>query len=176
MIHLVPNAVDFLEQFGVRTTATSVSGACTNRPDPPQDEAYQISASDYSSIDGDILLGNSFPSAWCMLATVNCNPSDAGTLMYYEDGDGFGYSMDISGGQLTFNMRDGVYSGGEQLCNNTWNQFSVCYDGGVLVMTKDCANPVVIGRPSSPDLSTLTGTLTIFRGGNTSQFSVSHRR
>ena len=168
--------VDFLTEFGVRTTAQTATPACDgNRPQPPQDTAFQISASDYTSIDGDILLGDDFPEQWCMLSSVNCNPSQAGTLMYYEDGSGFGYSMDISGGQLTFLMRDGVYTAPGQLCDNSWNQFSVCYDGGTLVMTKDCANAVVMGRPSDPGLSTVTGTLTIFNNGSSStDYSVSH--
>lgn len=170
-----PAAVDYLEQFGVRTTAQPATPACDgNRPQDPQDTAYQISASDYSGIDGDILLGDSFPSDWCMLSTVNCNPSQAGTLMYYEDGNGFGYSMDVSDGQLTFAMRDGVYTAPGELCDNNWNQFSVCYDGGTLVMTKDCGSAVVMGRPSDPGLSTTTGTLNIFTNTSSSnEFSVS---
>ena len=158
----------------MRTSATAATPACTNRPQPPQDTAFQISASDYGPIDGDVLLGNSYPSEWCQLASVNCDPSQAGILMYYEDGNGFGYSMDISDGRLTFNMRGGTYSEAEQLCDNTWNQFSVCYNGGQLVMTTDCTNPKLLGRPSDPGLSTTTGTLTIFTNGTTSsEFSVS---
>ena len=161
--------------FGVRTNAPPATPACPTRPPgSPPDSAFQITASDYSSIDGDILLGDTFPSEWCMLAAVNCDPSQAGTLMYYEDGDGFGYSMDISNGQLAFGMRGTTYSASGELCDNNWNQFSVCYNGGALVMSRDCGTAQVLGRPSSPDLSTTTGSLTIFSnssGGNA--FSVS---
>ena len=161
--------------FGVRTNAPSATPACPTRPPgSTPDTAFQITASDYGSIDGDILLGDDFPSNWCMLSSVNCDPSQAGTLMYYEDGDGFGYSMDISNGQLTFGMRGGSYSSPGQLCDNSWNQFSVCYDGGSLVMTTDCGTPQLLGRPSNPELSTTTGSLTIFSNSSGgSAFSVS---
>jgi len=157
----------------VRTSATSATPACTNRPEPPQDTAFQITASDYTAIDGDVLLGNSFPSEWCMLAAVNCDPSQAGTLLYYTDDEGFGYSMDISNGRLTFNMRDESFSEAEQLCDNTWNQFSVCYNGGQLVMTTDCTNPKLLGRPSDPGLATVGGSLNIFTNTSGSEYSVS---
>ena len=167
--------VDYLSAFGVRTNAPAATPACPTRPPgSPEDTAFQITASDYGPIDGDILLGDDFPSEWCMLGAVNCDSSQAGTLMYYEDGDGFGYSMDISGGQLTFGMRGSSYSTSADLCDNNWNQFSVCYDGGALIMTQDCANAVLLGRPSDPKLSTTSGSLNIFSnstGG--SAFSVS---
>lgn len=156
------------------TVASSATPACPTRPPgSPADAAYQITASDYSDIDGDILLGDDFPDEWCMLAAVNCDPSEAGTLMYYEDGTGFGYSMDISDGRITFGLRGETFSLTEQLCDNTWNQFSVCYDGGALVTTKDCTNARLMGRPSDPGLSTTTGSLTIFTNGS-NDYSVSH--
>ena len=165
-------AVDFLEQFGVKTTASPATPACASRPSDPQDTAFQIAASDYGSIDGDILLGDTFPSAWCMLASVNCGSSQAGTLMYYEDGEGFGYSMDISDGQLTFSMRDETFPVSQEFCDGNWNQFSVCYDGGSLVWSRNCVDAEVLGHPSDPGLSTTTGTLTIFTNGS-NEYSVS---
>lgn len=172
---LVLTSVDYLSDFGVRTTASAATPACPNRPPgSPPDTAYQIDAGDYSSIDGDVLLGDTFPSEWCMLSAVNCDPTEAGTLLYYEDATGFGYSMDVSGGQLTFAMRDETFPASGQLCDNTWNQFSVCYDGGTLIMTTDCGDAVVMGRPSDPSLSTTTGTLTIFTNGSSAtEYSVS---
>lgn len=151
------------------TVASSATSSCPIRP---TDVAYQITASDYSDIDGDILLGNYFPKEWCLLAAVNCDPSEAGTLLYYEDNSGFGFSMDISGSQLTFRMRQATFSNSLQLCDNKWNQFSICYGNGALVMTKDCANAQLLGRPSDPMLSTITGGLTIFTNGS-NDFSVS---
>ena len=156
----------------MRADAPQVAPACASRPQDPQDTAYGITASDYDSIAGADLLGNSFPTSWCMLATVRCNASQAGHLLYYEDDEGFGFSMDISGGQLSFNLRDGNFSEAIQLCDNTWNQFSVCYNGGTLIMTTDCTDAVVLGRPSDPSLSTTDGELTIFSRG-TSDYSVS---
>lgn len=174
-MHAVIISVDFLSMFGVRTNAPAATPACPTRPpDTPADTAFQITASDYSSIDGDILLGDDYPSNWCMLASVNCDPSQAGTLMYYEDGDGFGYSMDISSGELTFRMRGQTYSVSQQLCDNSWNQFSVCYDGGSLVTSTDCQSLTLMGSPSNPKLSTTSGSLTIFSNGSSgSAFSVS---
>ena len=157
------------------TTAPSATPACPTRPPgSPPDAAYQITASDYSAIDGDVLLGDDFPSEWCMLAAVNCASSEGGTLMYYEDSNGLGYRMDISDGRITFDMRSATYSLSEQLCDNSWNQFSVCFDGGALVYTKDCTNARLMGRPADPELSTTTGSLTIFTNGSSSdEFSVS---
>ena len=165
-------AVDFLEQFGVKATASPVTPACASRPSDPQDTAFQIVASDYAPIDIDVLLDGNFPEKWCMLASVNCDSRQAGTLIYYEDSDGFGYSMDISNGKLTFAMRNETYSATEQLCDGNWNQFSVCYDGETLIMSRNCANSIVLGHPSDPGLSTTTGTMTIFTSGS-NDFSVS---
>ena len=164
--------VDFLTEYGVRADAPQVIPACPSRPQGPQDIAYSITASDYDSIAGADLLGNSFPSSWCILATVKCNVSQAGHLLYYEDDKGFGFSMDISGGRLSFNLRDGNFSEAKQLCDNAWNQFSVCYNGGTLVMTTDCTDAVILGRSGDPSLSTSDGELTIFTHG-TSDYSVS---
>ena len=165
-------AVDFLEQFGVKVTASLATPACASRPSDPQDTAFQIVASDYVPINADVLLGDDFPGKWCMLASVNCNSTQAGTLIYYKDYDGFGYSMDISSGKLTFAMRNETYSASEQLCDGNWNQFSVCYDGGTLIMSRNCVNNIILGLPSNPDLSAINGTLTIFTNGS-NDFSVS---
>ena len=167
-------SVNFLTAFDVDSISPAAIPACgpDTVPRPPgsrPDTAFQITASDYSPTDGDVLLGDDFPSQWCMLASVNCDPSQAGTLLYYEDGDGFGFGMDISNGQCTFDLRSESFSTSVQLCDNTWNQFSVCYNGGSLAFSQDCVNPRLLGRPADPQLSTTTGTLTIFRnssGGN----------
>ena len=164
-------SVDFLSTFGVRTDAPSATPACdplTNPrpPGSPPDTAFQISGSTYDPIDGDVLLGETFPSQWCMLASVNCIPSQAGTLMAYEDGDGLGFAMDISNGQFEFDLRGSPFSTSVQLCDDTWNQFSVCYNGGSLVFSQDCGDLQLIGQPADPELSTTTGSLTIFRNSS----------
>ena len=165
-------AVDFLEQFGVKATASPATPACASRPSDPQDTAFQILASDYAPIDADVLLDGNFPEKWCMLASVNCDSTQAGTLIYYEDRDGFGYSMDISSGKLTFAMRGRRYSATEQFCDGNWNQFSVCYDGGALIMSRNCRNSILLGLLSDPGLSTINGTVAIFTSGS-NDFSVS---
>ena len=156
----------------MKTTASPATPACASRPSDPQDTAFQIVASDYAPIDADVLLDDNFPEKWCMLASVNCDSTQAGTLIYYEDGNGFGYSMDISSGKLTFAMRGETYSASEQLCDGNWNQLSVCYDGGTLIMSRNCLNSIILGHPSHPELSTINGTVTIFTSGS-NDFSVS---
>lgn len=169
-------AVDYLEQFGVRASAPAAPPACDSRPEGLQDTAFQIDASSYGAIDGVSLLGDNFPSQWCMLASVNCDPSQAGMLMYYEDDKGFGFSMGVSpDGEVRFNLRGHTFSRTEQFCDNTWKQFSVCYDGGTLVLVKNCTEAETLGRPTDPGLETTNGFLTIFANGSGDMdYSVSH--
>ena len=150
----------------MRTTAHPATTACDGYRSRDMDTAYQISPSDYSAIDGDILLGDSFPVEWCLLASINCNPLEAGTLLYYEDHKGLGFRMSVLYGRLTFDMRNETFSRPLQLCDNRWNQFSICYDGEMLTMSKDCTNIHILGQPSDPRFCTHTGTLHIFTNGS----------
>ena len=173
MINIDFFIVDFLHEFGVRTTTQPATSACDGYRASDMDVAYQISPTDYSTIDGDILLGDSFPVVWCLLASINCSPSEAGTLLYYKDYKGLGFRMSVLYGQLTFDMRNKTFSRPLQLCDNRWNQFSVCYDGETLTMSKDCTNIHILGQPSDPRFSTHTGELTLFiNGSRTEEFSV----
>ena len=130
------------------------------------DAAYHISPSDYYAIDGDILLGDSFPVEWCLLASINCNPSEAGTLLYYKGNKGLGFRMSVIHARLTLEIRNETFSRPLQLCDNRWNQFSICYDGETLTMSKDCTNIRILGQPSDPRLRTHMGRLTLFTNGS----------
>ena len=161
--HVDYNIVDFLDVYNVRTTASSATPACPTRPGGPADEAF-VASNSYGAIDGDVLLGNAFPSEWCMLASVNCGNNQAGQLLYYEDNN-FGFGLRLNEDSVTFDMRDASWTESVDYCTDSWNQLSVCYDGGQLVLHTDCVNSVAFGRPSDPGLQTVGGSLTIFANG-----------
>jgi len=156
------NTVDFLTDFNVRGTADPAEPAC----DPARDgeAAYQVDAGAYSAIDGDVLLGESFPTEWCMLASVNCDDSQAGQLLYYENADSeleFGLRLTEDG--VIFDVGDESYSSvTEDYCDGTWNQFSVCYDGGRIVLHTDCTRSVVLRSIPDPGFQTIGSSLRIF--------------
>jgi len=152
------NTVDFLESFEVRTLATAATPACTR----PGEEAF-VADSSYAPIDGDVLLGDSFPSEWCMLASVNCDDTQAGQLLYYTDNRGYGFGLSVNADSVTFDMRDQSWTQSDvDVCTGSWNQFSVCYDGGQLVLHTDCTDSVLLARPTDPEFETVGGSLWIF--------------
>jgi len=153
-----------LDVFTVKASAPTVTGACDPRVGGTTDEAYTASAS-YGAIDGDVLLGDSFPSEWCLLASVNCDDAEAGQLLYYED-DRYGFGLSLNEDSVTFDMRDQSYTQDVDYCNGNWNQFSVCYDGGQLILTTDCDAAVALALPTDPGFETIGGSLTIFNNGS----------
>lgn len=152
------NTVDFLDVYEVRTLATAATPACSR----PGEEAF-VADNSYNAIDGDVLLGDNFPSEWCMLASVNCDDTQAGQLLNYEDSEGYGFGLSVNADSVTFGMRDESWTQSDvDVCTGSWNQFSVCYDGGQLVLHSDCTDSVLLARPTDPGLGTVGGSLMIF--------------